>query len=63
MPALEFAGQPGGWLCLRAKALGLAEGDEREVGHFPCACSHVTLGFMSANAPRGFSFQAHTCNS
>ncbi len=27
MPALEFAGQPGGWLCLRAKALGLAEGD------------------------------------
>jgi hypothetical protein len=29
---------------------------------FP-ACSHVTFGFMSANAPRGFGFQAQTCSS
>jgi hypothetical protein len=24
------------------------------------ACLHVTSGFMSANAPRGLAFQAHT---
>jgi AcrR family transcriptional regulator len=35
------------------------------IGYFPCivAWSHVTFGFMSANVPRGFAFQAHTCNS
>jgi hypothetical protein len=34
-------------------------------GYFPWAdaWSQVTFGFMSANGPCGFSFQAHTCNS
>jgi len=28
-----------------------------------CARSQLTAGFMSANAPRGFAFQAQTCSS
>jgi hypothetical protein len=32
-------------------------------GYFIAACSQLTFGFMSANAPCGFAFQAQTCSS
>jgi hypothetical protein len=32
--------------------------------YLPCpAWAQLTLGFMSANGPRGFAFHAHTCSS